>query len=188
MNIKEGSRVLAIAESFRRDSNRSVLVGIVYRLDGIIDGIKIGFNTVGGKDSTENLYRLVRSMGREDINYILLSGVVISWFNIVDIDELYIRLKIPIIATTYEESSGLIPYLTKYFKDWEDRVLKYLALGERRPVNLSTGYRIYIRCIGTNFDVAAKVLDRLTLHGRFPEPIKIANMIARSILNDCPIQ
>lgn len=185
MNIKEGSRILTIAESFRRDNKVSVLVGLVYRLDGIIDGVKIGFNTVGGRDSTENIYKLIRSMDREDINYILLSGVVISWFNIVNIDQLYWRLKIPIIAATYEESQGLIPYLIKYFRDWEDRILTYLTLGERRSINLSTGYKIYIRCVGVEYDVAAKILDRLTLHGRIPEPIKIANMIARSILNDC---
>ncbi len=185
MNIKGGSRVLAVAESFKRDHGEAVLVCLVYRLDGVIDGIEIGFNTVGGKDSTENILRLIESMGREDINYILLSGAVISWFNIVDINEIYWRTGIPVIVTTYEESEGLIPYLIKYFRDWEDRVLSYLALGDRLPVKLSTGYIIYIRCIGIDTSTASRLIDRITFHGRYPEPIRIAKMIANSILNNC---
>ena len=185
MNIKEGARVLAIAESFKKQFKTSLLVGLVYRLDGIIDGIKIGFNTVGGKDSTENILKLIDSMEREDINFILLSGAVISWFNIVDINELHWKTGIPVIVATYEESEGLIPYLMKYFRDWEDRILTYLSLGRRIPVKLPTGYTIYIRSIGIDMGEASKLISKITIHGKYPEPIRIAKMLANSILNDC---
>jgi len=185
MNIKEGARVLTIAESFKKDYKTSVLIGLVYRLDGIIDGIKIGYNTVGGKNSTENILKMIDSMEREDINYLLLSGAIISWFNIIDINELYWKTGIPVIIATYEESEGLIPYLIKYFRDWEDRVLTYLSLGGRMPVKLSTGYKIYIRSLGMDTSEAAKLIDKLTLHGRYPEPIRIAKMIANAVLNEC---
>lgn len=185
MNIKEGSRVLAIAESFKKDYRISVLVGLVYRLDRIIDGIKIGFNTVGGKDSTENILKMIESMEREDINFILLSGAVISWFNIIDVNELYWKTGIPVIVATYEESEGLIPYLIKYFKDWEDRVLIYLTLGGRIPVKLPTGYTIYIRAVGIDTGYASRLISMITMYGRYPEPIRIAKMMANSVLNDC---
>ncbi len=183
--MKQGSRIFSITESFRRDRRYSVLAGVVYRLDGVVDGVYLGYNTVGGRDSTDNIIRMIRESGREDINYILISGAVISWFNIVDLDEIHHVFRIPVISVTYEESEGIFEYLQRYFRDWEERLLKYLRLGDRHPYTLKTGYRIFIRSIGIDFEEAGKILDEITRFGKIPEPIRIGRMIASAANNLC---
>jgi len=183
--IKKGSRIFSVTESFKRGRRYSVLSGIVYRIDGLIDGVYLIYNTIGGMDSTDNILKMINGSGREDINYILISGAVISWFNIVDLERIYIETGIPVISITYEESEGIFPYLQKYFNDWEDRLLMYIRLGDRYPYRLKTGYTIYLRTFGIDVDIAGKILDEITVEGRYPEPVRIGRMVASAVNKLC---
>jgi hypothetical protein len=181
---KKGIRVLGIAESFRRELEKSVLAGIVMRSDFIIDGV--GFNriTVGGMDATEGIVHLVESLHRDDINLIMLNGCVISWFNIVDIQEVHERLRIPLICVTYEESEGLEDHIAQHFEAHERdvRIKAYKGLGERVPVKLYDHYEVLIRYLGIEKTEAEVVLKKFTAHGRVPEPLRVARIVARALL------
>ena len=174
--FKTGSRILGIAESYRKGDRYAVLAGVVYRLDRGFDGVWYRLNTVGGLDSTENILWLIREMGREDINAILLSGVVISWYNIVDLERIHRETGLPLIAITYEETEGIARYIMQMPR-WEDRLLLYLRLGPRKEAYLN-GHRIYIRTLGITEGEAIRLLRRLTPEGRIPRPISIASMAA----------
>jgi len=50
-----------------------------------------------------NLYR---QLDRADVNALLLSGLAVSWFNIIDLTEVWDRIQKPVICLTYEESPG----------------------------------------------------------------------------------
>jgi hypothetical protein len=147
-----------------------------------IDGFGIGHITVGGMDATDGVLDLYRSMERTDINLLLLNGCVISLFNMVDLGALFEELSIPIICVTYEESEGLERYLEE-LEDAGERLKRYRGLGERTPVELHTGHTVLVRYmgIGTEREVRA-VLDRFTLQGAVPEPLKVARLLARSLL------
>jgi len=181
---KKGIRVLGIAESFRRDLEKSVLAGIVMRSDFIIDGV--GFNriTVGGMDATEGIMHLVESLRRDDINLMMLNGCVISWFNIVDIQEVYERLQIPLICVTYEESEGLEEHIAKHFEanERDVRIEAYKKLGDRVPVKLYDQFEVLIRFLGIEKTDAEMVLKKFTAHGRVPEPLRVARIVARALL------
>jgi endonuclease V-like protein UPF0215 family len=85
LNInKKGIRVLAIAESFKKQKPNSVLTGVVMRKDLVIDGIIFGKATIGGNDATQNIIEMYNNLERNDIGFILLDGMIISMFNIVD--------------------------------------------------------------------------------------------------------
>jgi len=181
---KKGIRVLGIAESFRRDLEKSVLAGIVMRSDFIIDGV--GFNriTIGGMDATEGIMHLVESLRRDDINLMMLNGCVISWFNIVDIQEVYERLQIPLICVTYEESEGLEEHIAKHFEanERDVRIEAYKRLGDRVPVKLYDQFEVLIRFLGIEKTEAEVVLKKFTAHGRVPEPLRVARIVARALL------
>ncbi|RLG62557.1 DUF99 domain-containing protein, partial [Candidatus Geothermarchaeota archaeon] len=102
MYIKKGVRVLGIAESFIKGEAKSILVGIVMRRDLIIDGVIIDYVTLGGLDSTDTIIRMFNTLSRNDINYIMLSGSVISWLNVIDLNRLYYEINIPVISVSYE--------------------------------------------------------------------------------------
>ncbi len=181
---KKGMRVLGIAESFVMDYEKSVLAGIVMRSDFIIDGVAFSEITVGGMDATEGILQLFRSLQRGDINAMMLNGCVISWFNIVNLEELYEKLQIPLVCVTYEESEGLEGHIEHHFKDRErdSRLEAYRRLGNRTKLTLSNKYEVLIRFLGMDTAEVKAILNKFTLHGRVPEPLRIAKMAARATL------
>ncbi len=181
---KKGIRVLGIAESFRRDDEQSVLAGIVMRSDLVIDGMGFTRITVGGMDATEGVLRLVASLQRDDINVLMLNGCVISWFNIIELTAVYEQLQIPLICVTYEESEGLEAHIATHFDaaDRDRRLAAYQRLGARSPVTIHEEYEDLIRFVGLEKGEAVRLLKRFTMHGKIPEPLRVAKLAARALL------
>lgn len=183
---KKGIRVLGVAESFRKDlDRRAVLAGVVMRMDLIIDGVITGFCTVGGMDSTESILGMYRRLERGDISAIMLNGCIISWFNVIDLKRLHEETGLPIISVSYRPSTGIRRYFMEYFpSDWERRVEVYERNGPRLEITNKNGFKLYLRAIGLDEDDAVRLVNRFTLFGRVPEPLRVARLIAHSILND----
>ncbi|MCH6571515.1 MAG: DUF99 family protein, partial [Thaumarchaeota archaeon] len=104
---KKGLRGLAIAESFKQDSEKSVLAGIVMRRDFVIDGFVFGNATISGNDATDEIIKMHEKLGRPDISYVLISGIIISMYNMVNIKKIHEKLQIPVIGVTYQDSTGI---------------------------------------------------------------------------------
>jgi len=181
---KKGLRVLGIAESFSTD-DRSILAGIVMRKDLRTDGFSFARTTVGGNDATQAVISLYRSFGREDINAILISGCVISWFNIINPQKVEKETGRATIIVTYEESEGLEEDICHHFPGDRERLAAYKSLGPRIPVHLPTGYTIFIRSYGISGEEAARLCAAFTLDGKIPEPVRIARLCARAVLRFC---
>jgi endonuclease V-like protein UPF0215 family len=181
---KKGIRVLGVAESFRQEQEKSVLAGIVMRSDFIIDGVGFAYITVGGMDATEGVVHLFESLQRDDINVMMLNGCIISWFNIIDLHEVYQRLQIPLICVTYEESEGLEEHIAKHFEasERDSRIEAYKRLGDRVPVRLHDQFEVLIRSLGIDDADASAVLKKFTTHGKVPEPLRVARIVARAAL------
>lgn len=181
---KKGIRALGISESFIKLKNKkSVLSGVVMRADGIVDGFGISNTTVGGMDATESVISLYEGFRRRDINIVFLNGCVISWFNVIDLKEVHKRIELPLVSVTYEESEGLEKYFKEYFKDdWKKRFDVYLKNGKREKMKLKTGKTIFARTFGLENKEVIRVLDKFTLDGAVPEPLRVARLLAKSIL------
>ena len=177
---KRAIRALGVAESFRPNSKKSTLAGVVMRTDLVVDGFAFAAATVGGEDGTASILRLYRRLKREDVNLIILSGCVISRYNIVDVDELARRSGLPVVCLTYKESSGIEGAIRRHFEHPEGRIEMYRRLGRRSPVLLHTGSRVYVRTSQITHADAKSVLDAFTLQGGLPEPVRLARLLARS--------
>lgn len=174
--------MLGIAESFNKKSHirRSVLAGVVMRADLQIDGFSFGLCTVGGLDATEAIIGLYKKLERKDIRTIILSGTVISMYNVVDLNRVYERCGIPVIAVTYEYSEGLEKYLAE-LPDAEVRINIYKKNGPRVLVKLRNEYLVYVRPVGISLGNAVEILNLYAIHGRYIEPIRVARILARSV-------
>ena len=53
--------------------------------DLIIDGFVFGHSTVGGDDATDVILSMYEKLDRPDVSFLLISGIVISLYNIVDV-------------------------------------------------------------------------------------------------------
>ncbi|NYT01361.1 MAG: DUF99 family protein [Methanosarcinales archaeon] len=179
---KKGLRVLGIAESFVRTPPLSRLAGVVMRGDLRIDGAALAEITVAGDDATAGVLEIFQELDRSDVNAVMLNGAVISWFNIIDLQQVYEELGLPLVCLTYEESGGLDRYIQEYFAWPEEKLRLYHRLGEREALTLKTGYQVYARALGIDLQEAKALLNRFTLDGRVPEPLRVARLMARSAL------
>ncbi len=181
---KKGLRGLAVAESFRESEQMSNLAGIVMRRDFIIDGFVFGRATIGGDDATDAIISMYDRLCRQDISFILLSGLIISMYNIIDVKLLWKHFKIPVIGVTYEESDGIEDAIKHHFPhSFESKLLEYQKLGPRTQVSLHTKHDIYLRIEGCELKEAKKLLDTFTLQGAIPEPLRLAQLLAKAELD-----
>lgn len=177
---KAGLRALGIAESFVRTMRHSVLAGVVMRADLRVDGLAYARASVGGNDATGAVLDIYGELDRKDINAILLEGAVISWFNIIDLAEVWQKTGKPLICLTYQDSPGLEQYIRDYFPGQEEKLQHYRNLGQRSPIRLKTGYTVYVRSYGADPEEARILLNKFTREGRKPEPLRLASLAARA--------
>ena len=180
---KKGIRGLAIAESFSQDSKKSALSGIVMSTDLIIDGFVTGHSTVGGDDATDVILDMYKKLDRPDVSFLLISGIVISLYNIVDLKRISEETGLPVIGVTYEESKGIEDAIKQHFPDsYESKLAEYSKLGSREKITLHTSHNLYIRNEGCTILEAKQLLDKITLQGSVPEPLRIGQLLANTLL------
>jgi uncharacterized protein len=182
---KRGIRIFGIAESFKKSNSTSTLGGVVMRRDLIVDGIVFGNATLKGNDSTKSIHCMYNSLQRDDINCIMLDGLIISMYNIIDGEQLNNTTGLPIIAITFEDSTGLEEHIRHHFLEEAERKLEqYRKLGKRDLVRLKTDKLLYIRYWGLSLKGALNTLNAFTLQGSVPEPIRVAKLLARAQKNN----
>ncbi|MHB1868126.1 MAG: endonuclease dU [Nitrososphaerales archaeon] len=181
---KKAIRVLGIAESFRKEQKYSTLAGVVMRSDLVIDGFAHSKLKVSGSDATSSTIDLYRRLHRNDINAIMISGSVLSLYNVLDIDEIYKELKIPVVALSFSKSrSNLAENIESRFpeKIAKEKINLLEKLGPSSRLRLETGYDVYVRNAGISDDLSRRLLNKFTLQGSLPEPVRVARLLAKSI-------
>jgi len=178
---KPGIRVLGVAESFRPGRKTSTLAGVVMRSDRVVDGLAVGRTSVGGDDASASIATLYRRLRRNDVNIIMVSGAILSLYNIVDIDELSRKTRLPVICLTYRETSGIEDSIRRHFPDGaEGKLEAYRKLGGRKRLKLKSGHSVFARTAGLEDSEARSVIEMFTLQGSIPEPVRLARLLARA--------
>lgn len=179
-NLKKETRIVGIDDGpYDRDSDETIIMATVYRLDGYIDAVIPGSITTDGSDSSERIGDLLensRHIGQ--IRFILSDGGCLGGFNVLDIGNLSSRLSIPVITVSDErpDQASFENALRKHFKDHRER-LRIINEFEPISIDLPDG-PCYIRFAGTDRQTAEEVVRRSTVHGRIPEPVRISHMVA----------
>lgn len=152
------------------------------RRDLVVDGLALGRATISGEDATDSMIAMFHSLCRNDINCIILDGLVISMYNIVDGERMSAETDLPVVAITFEDSAGLHDAIRHHFKKgWQKKIAQYEKLGLRERVVLHTGKPLYMRRWNISRKDALALLDAFTLQGALPEPVKVAKLAARAL-------
>lgn len=182
--MNAGTRVVGLAESYRGDRSRgdpSTLSGVVVRADRVVDGFAFGSLTVGSTDATGAVCELFSTLDREDVQYLLLSGIAPAWYNLFDLRKIHERTDRPVCAVSFEESSGLESSLAEAFSG--EALARRLAIYERQPPRERievNGHDLYWRGVGLDGETARELLITTTPEGGRPEPLRVARLAARA--------
>ena len=175
--------MLGIDDSpFTFESRRALIVGVVSRLPMYIEGIMRTECDVDGTDANDAIASMVlRSRYREQLRVIMIDGVAVGGFNVVDIDRLHRATGIPVATVTrgLPDYDSMEKALRAHFPDWEAR----MEVIRRHPIYRLGGRRyIYAAATGISIDDLEMVIEESTVIGSLPEPLRIAHLISSAMV------
>jgi len=182
--VKPHSRILGIDDAPFRFTDESVpVVGVVVRAPSYVEGVLTASVAVDGADATDVLReRILASRYREGLALVLLDGIALGGFNLVDLDVLHTAIGVPVATATRERPDlrAMVAALRSRFPDWKARA----ELLQRHPLwAIETGHRpLYAAAVGIGRSDLAEILARCTVRGTLPEPIRLAHLIAAAIV------
>ncbi len=154
------------------------------RSDLIIDGFTRSKLKISGSDATASTIDLYTHLRRNDVNAIMISGSVLSLYNVLDIDEIYLKLKIPVVALSFSRSkSNLAENIESHFSEKvaDEKIRLLHKLGDSTRLKLETGYEVFVRAAGISPFASNRLLNKFTLQGAIPEPVRVARLLAKAV-------
>lgn len=169
---------------FTRRHRRAPIVAVFLSTGGPVEAIRLGRASVDGDDATDAIARLLLdSPHLEGTKALLLDGISVAGFNLVDLDRLARALARPVISVTRQapDFDRIRAALVTYFPR-DLRRLWRLAT-RHRPFRI-TGAEgpLWIAAVGASRSSATQVVRRSIVVGNWPEPLRIARLVARASL------
>ncbi len=162
----------------RSDRGDISIVGTVFsgvRLEGVLRG-KIRRD---GANSAKEIASLVSSSKfAPQVQLIMLQGIAMAGFNVVDAHWLHKTLEIPvlIVARRYPVMNGIREALLTKVRGGKRKWALIESLGEMEACE-----KVFIQRVGLEFLEARDVIRRTTIYGHIPEPLRHAHLIAGGI-------
>lgn len=145
------------------------------RLDGVLSG-KVRRD---GVNATETLISLVRgSKFREHVRAVLLQGIALAGFNVIDLRRLSEALEVPVVVMVRKQPRlalvrrALLERTPGGARKW--RLVE--AAGPLEQVG-----SIWVQRVGLPLADTVALLRATTLHGNVPEPLRLAHLIAGGV-------
>jgi len=178
--LKREIRLIGIDDApFNKFKKGDVLiVGTIFRGGSFLDGILSTRVTIDGDDSTDRLVRMINSSKfKSQIRCIILDGIALGGFNIIDIESLNTLTGVPVIVVVRREPniSKIISTLTKLGK--LDKIRLIEKAGKPEKIN-----KVYIQIRGTDLETASEIMRMTCTRSNIPEPVRIAHIIASGIV------
>jgi len=187
--VKPEIRVLGVDDGvFTPHSDELVdVVGIVYRGGYWLDGFMHTRARVDGMDATEKLVEMINgSPHHAQLRVIMLNGVTLAGFNVVDIEELCRRVKLPVIAVTREKPD--FDDIKKALQNLPQSQQRWRAIekaGKMLRVRTRKGEEpIYVHVAGASERDAIRILKSTATRSNIPEALRVAHIIASGLLHE----
>jgi hypothetical protein len=181
--MKQHVRILGIDDSEFRFGDACVpVVGVLARVPSFIEAVLRTDIAVDGRDSTEKLAAMLYcSRYRDQTRLILIDGVTLGGFNVVDIETLSGDTGIPVATITRKKPDldGMKAALQKHFDDWEERY-SIISRGRLEPISIGS-HSLYSRFVGIKKEELAVILKNATVAGAMPEAVRVAHLIATAL-------
>jgi endonuclease V-like protein UPF0215 family len=178
--MKEQVRVLGIDDApFHFNEGRVPVIGALMRGPNYLEAVLATEVTVDGDDANHAIERMVNgSRYKDQIGLVMMDGVALGGFNVVDIESLHERTGLPFATITRDrpDLDAIRSALQKHFEDWRDR----MEVISRQPIYMiDTDFSpIFATFIGVDKATFKGMVRRSTVQGAIPEPLRVAHLIA----------
>jgi hypothetical protein len=182
--MKQQIRILGIDDSpFRFGDRKALVVGALVRIPNYLEGVMRTDVTVDGADSSERLIEMIsRSRYKDQIKAVMIDGIALAGFNVVDLEVLHQALRTMIITVTRDQPdlAKMKSALRKYFDDWERR---YELITRLKLHRIETEHNpLYACAVGVEWAEVERLVRASTVRGVVPEPLRIAHLISAAMV------
>ena len=146
-----------------------------------LTGVVIGQVEKDGADAAEELTRLAgESRFAEHVQLVMLQGIALAGFNVVDVFSLHQQLELPVLVVSRKMpdlaavKKALLTQIPNGAKKW--RIIE--QLGPLEPAG-----NVYVQRLGLTLEQAQAVVERFAAHSHIPEPLRTAHLIAGAVAN-----
>jgi endonuclease V-like protein UPF0215 family len=181
--MKSQIRLLGVDDSpFTFSDKYCNIIGVVMRGGEYIEGVLRSQVSIDGSDATYVCKDLIKNTRHnKQLRAMLIDGIALGGFNVVDIQDLFSDSNIPVITVTRDEPNfkNIEKALKKNFDNWKDR-LNLMKKGTLHKIRTNHN-PIFVKCVGLPIDEAKEIIKLSTIRGVVPEPIRVAHLIASGI-------
>ena len=167
---------------FSKDDKSVIVIGTVFRGGEWMDGIITTEIEVDGDNATQKLIELVKKTKHlGQLRCIMLNGISLGGFNVVDIKELSIKTKLPVIVIVRRKPDfRKINLALKNVNNTEQKMKMIIRAGEIYPVTIKDK-QIYFQISNITKENAEKIIKMSATHSLVPEPLRAAHLIASGV-------
>ena len=159
-------------------------MGVVFSSPNYVEGILRTTVAIDGTDATDQILSLLEgSPFLDGVRAVLLDGIAVGGFNLVDLDRLHTRLQRPVVTVTRRspDFSAIRAALRKYFP--QDAAARWSLVRAHALFRLPMpeGNPLRVSAVGCTRAEAAAIVRRTTVRGNLPEPLRLARLVARAL-------
>ncbi len=179
--MKREIRILGIDDGpfSKRQTKKVLVVGTIFRGGQFMDGLVSCQVTRDGFDATKNITDMIlRSKFYAQLQVLMLKGVAVGGFNLIDVEALSRDTKLPVLVVLRDP-----PDLPRFFAAMRKArhagdAAMVQAWPEPKKLN-----DIYVQLFGLSLKQAMGMLKLTCVHGHIPEPLRVAHLIAGGIVD-----
>lgn len=169
---------------FTFDDDHVPVVGVAMRGASYVDGVLQDTIAVDGGDATDVLLDLLQDSRYTDgLEAVLVDGVTLGGFNVVDLTRLHDATDLPVVSIARGEPDrdAIEDALRTHFDDWQDRLA---TIDDHWPDPVDVGdATVSVHAVGLPQEDIPTLLARTTARGHLPEPLRIAHLVATALVD-----
>jgi len=185
-HIKPEIRVLGVDDGIfvPHVKGKVDVIGVVYRGGYWLDGVMRTEVVIDGMDATEKIASMIKkSPHYNQIRVMVLDGITFAGFNVVEINELFKRLDLPVMAVTREKPD--LVQIKKALKNLPESERRWKAIENAGKIikvqTRNAEEAVYIQIAGISQKDAEEILRNTSTRSNIPEALRVAHIIASGL-------
>jgi len=185
-SIKKEIRIVGFDDSpfIPRSKGKVPVIGVVFRGGNFLDGILKTDISIDGMDATDTLIKIINeSRHKKQLRVIMLKGITIGGFNIINIHQLYEKTGLPVVVVNRKMPNlEDIKSALKNLDDFENRWECIEDAGKIYKMKIEKNKNIYFQFKGLKKEEVERIIKLSCTRSLIPEPLRVAHLIASALI------
>jgi endonuclease V-like protein UPF0215 family len=156
-----------------------IVVGAMYRGGQFLDGMVATKVRRDGRNATARLIRvLTESRYYPQLHYLMLDGIALAGFNVVDIQQLWQETGLPVLVVVRRQPD--LKAVRRALEQLPRGQARWRLIEKAGPPHELNG--LFVQRAGLSRDEALRLLHIACTRSKIPEPLRAAHIIAGALV------